>query len=264
VTGLPILALDLRERLRPTLFWALGTVFLIAVTIASYPAIRDNPELASFAEDLPDFIQALVGEDLVSPAGYLNSQVYLSMLPILLLILAVGRAASTLAGEEQEGTLELTLAHPITRTRLLVEKFAGVVAAVAVLFVATWASTWLGALAVDMDISAGALAAGTLSVCLLALAFGSITFAIGAATGRRGVALGAGAGLAAVTWLLYGIAPLLGWDAAVQLSLWDHALGADPLANGFDASGTLVLAAITLIGFAVAVVAFGRRDIGTA
>lgn len=264
MTAAPVLTLDVRERRRPNLFWAIGILALVAITIASYPAVRDNPGLGDFAADMPDFIKALIGEDFVSPAGYINSQIYLSMLPVLFLILGVGRAASTLAGEEQDGTLELTLTHPITRTRLLIEKFAEIVFALTLLSVVTWLSTWLGALSVDMDISSAAIGAATASTALLAIAIGAVTYALGAATGRRGLAMGGGAGIAAVSWIVYGIAPLVDVSVLDKLTLWEYAFGADPLANGMDWGGSLVLVVITILAFGVAVVSFQRRDIGTA
>lgn len=263
MSGAPVLSLDLRERRRATLFWVLGILALVAITIGSYPAVRANPELGAFTEDLPEFLRTLLGENLATPAGFLGSQLYLSMLPVLFLVLTIGRAAATLAGEEQDGTLELTLAHPITRTRLLLEKFAGVTIVVLIVFAATWLATWIGAVAIDMGISAPAVGSATFSTMLLALAIGSVTYAVGAATGRKGLAMGVGAGLASVSWILYGIAPLVDVPGLDQLTLWEHAVGGDPLVNGFDGHGSLVLLAITAIALTVAVVTFQRRDLGT-
>ena len=48
------------------------------------------------------------------------------MVPLLLMIAAIGAGAGAIAGEEERGTLELLLANPLSRRRLVLEKTAAV------------------------------------------------------------------------------------------------------------------------------------------
>ena len=41
------------------------------------------------------------------------------MLPLLLLVYAIGAGSRAIAGEEESGTLDLLLAHPLSRRRSL-------------------------------------------------------------------------------------------------------------------------------------------------
>ena len=69
--------------------------------------------------------------DITSGIGYLNSQIYAFVGPLLLLIFAIGIGSALVAGEEESGNLELTLSHPLTRSMLVRQQFGFLVAAVA-------------------------------------------------------------------------------------------------------------------------------------
>ena len=65
---------------------------------------------------------------------------------------------------------------------------------------------------------------------LVATVFGTIALAVGAATGRRGLARGLGALAAVVAYLLSSLAEVVRWLEPVRpVSPWYHALGVDPL-----------------------------------
>ena len=106
------------------------------------------------------------------------------MVPLLLLVAAIGAGAGAIAGEEERGTLELLLANPVSRTKVVLEKSVALVAEIAGLGFVLWLALLVGALLTSMDISAGHLAAATLSAVLLALAYGAIALLLGAATGE--------------------------------------------------------------------------------
>src|SRR5262245_66674443 len=102
-----VLVQSVRERGRSLLWWTLGLVGLIGITVAFYPSIRDDPGLAEFGENLPESLRALFigGElDLASPVGYLNSQVYAAVAPLVFLVFSIGAGAGAVAGEEERGT----------------------------------------------------------------------------------------------------------------------------------------------------------------
>ena len=117
--------------------------------------------------------------DITSPAGYLNSQIYAVMAPIVLLIFAIGAGAGAVAGEEERGTLDFLLAHPLRRRDYVVQRFLALTALVAALAGVLLATVWLTSLLVDLEIGLDRLAAASLSVGLLALFFGTVALAAG-------------------------------------------------------------------------------------
>lgn len=60
--------------------------------------------------------------DFLSPIGYLSSQVFYLMLPMLFSFLTISLGSSLIAREEQQKTIELLLARPISRGKLLLGK----------------------------------------------------------------------------------------------------------------------------------------------
>lgn len=256
----------LRERRRSVLLWSVAIVALVAITAASYPAVRDMGSVFDQLMDtMPEGMLELFGAagGITTPEGYLNSQLYSNILPILLLVYGIGMGAWTIAGAEREGTLEPLLANPVPRWRVALERFAG---ATLLLAVPTLVATVL-LIAVRepfelADISAGrffAVAAGTF---LLVLLFVSVTYAVGAATGSKAGAIAAGAGAAAVTYVIFGLSSFVDFFRDLRgVSPWHWFLNHSPLSEGWTwpAIGWPLLVIIPAV--AVGTVAFSRRDL---
>ncbi len=259
-----IFAKTVRDQRRSLLWWGLGLVALTVVTVLYYPTIRDTPELNRMMENLPEGLRALIGgeADLLSAAGYLNSQLFSLMVPLLFLIYAIGLGAAAIAGEEERGKLDLLLAQPVGRRRLVLDTFAALATLLAALGVVLWLAVWTGARLVELPIGGGRLAAATASAALMALLFGTLALALGGATGRRSLALGVGAAVAAAGYVLNGMAPLVDALAPLRrLSPFYYAVGADPLRNGLEPAHVAVLMLSTAALLLLTLVAFDRRDI---
>src|SRR5689334_7372645 len=124
-----ILKWTIWQRRWSIIWWCIGILAFVALELGVYPSIRSQAgELNQTLHHLPDSVKSLFGltEDPFSPIGYLNSRLYYLLLPLMLSILAIGLGSSLIAREEGDGTLELLLARPISRGRLLLAKaFAG-------------------------------------------------------------------------------------------------------------------------------------------
>jgi beta-exotoxin I transport system permease protein len=259
---------SLRDIRRGFLWWSLGLIGFVALIVSVYPTVHSNPSLNKLAEDYPEALQAFIAfggvVDYSTAAGYLGIELFSLMVPLLLLVAAIGTGAGTIAGEEERGTLELLLANPVSRTKVVLEKTAALVLEVAGLGVVLWLALWVGALAADMDISAGHLAAATVSAVLLALAYGSIAILLGAATGKRTVAIGLTAAAAVAAYLVNGLAPLVdALEVPQKLSPFYHYAVGDPLRHGVSLTHLAVLIAIAVVATALAPYFFSRRDVAT-
>ncbi|MGH2697512.1 MAG: ABC transporter permease, partial [Actinomycetota bacterium] len=175
----------LRDRRRSLFWWAVGLVGMTFITVGFWPTIEESgEELNRLAENLPPALRNLAGGelDLTSPEGYLSGRVFSFLAPILFLNFAIGFGARTVAGEEQKGTLEVVLARPIPRWRVVAEKFGALTAATFLLGAVLWGALAVGAVPVGLDIGAGPLAAATFMVVLLGLAFGALALLVGSLT----------------------------------------------------------------------------------
>jgi ABC-2 type transport system permease protein len=219
-------------------------------------------ELESLIENLPEGVVTAMGYDRIGTAGgYLTSTVYGLLAPALLLVFAISTGARLIAGQEEDGTLELEFAAPVGRTRVLAERIAalwldlivlvGIVTLVTIVFVAL----------LDMEVGITEILAGSSGLLLFVVGFGTLSLAVGAITGRRTIALGVAAGLAVLAFILDAIGPTVdaGWMTAVSPFSWY--LADDPLINGFDLQGLLLLALIPILSVVAAMTRFDRRDL---
>ncbi len=253
------------EHRRGLLWWLIGLAAYAAMIVLFYPAVNQMPDVNQMLEMAPkELMAAFVGEiqDITSPTGYLNSQIFFFLGPLLLIIFAVGVGSGTLAGEEEHGTLDLLLANPLARARVVAEKLAALVVMTLGLAATLWLGLAAGAPLVKMEIAAGRLAEATLSITLLALVFGVLALALGAATGNRGLSLGVTSALAVVTYLLNALSAVVeGLKPYRVLSPFYYATGADPLANGLNWGHAAVLVALVVVFAAAAWLTFERRDL---
>ena len=255
----------LRDRRRSLIWWTVGLVAFVASTVAFWPTVEDSAaELNRLVEDLPAALRVFSGGelDLASPEGYLGARLFSFLGPVLFLVFSIGFGARTIAGEERDGTLELILATPLARWRIVAEKFAALVAGVVGLGVVMWASLALGAAPVGMEIGPGRLAAATAMLVLLALVFGAMALLVGAIAGSRGLALGVTTSVAFASYLVDVYAPVSEPLEQIQgLSPFYYYDAADPLRNGLDPAHLAFLVVVTALLAAFALVAFERRDV---
>ncbi|MGH2691289.1 MAG: ABC transporter permease [Actinomycetota bacterium] len=256
----------LRDRRRGVIGWSIGLVALTVFSLALYPSVRDSAEdLAELTENLPEEILALVGGeiDFVSGAGFLHSRFFAFIGPLLLMVFTIGFGARTIAGEEQEGTLELVLATRLHRRRIVAEKLAALLTAVSILGLILWGALAWGGEAWDVGVPATRIAGAVLSSVLLALTFGTLALLVGCATGRRAIASTVATVAAVGTYLISAYSSLVDalrpWRYA---SPWFYYDSADVLRGGLEPGNVLVLAALVLVLSTAAIVSFDRRDVG--
>jgi ABC-2 type transport system permease protein len=263
-SGLPVAAWALRTSRRSLLLWSLALAAVSAIYAGFWSAMGDTGELQSLVEGMPEgLVQALGYDRIGTPAGYLESTVFGLLGPALLLVFGISLAARILAAQEEDGTLELELTLPIRRRRVLLERYLVLTVQLAVLSLVVGLVVIVVAAAQDMGLSTGDLAATTLGLFLLGLALASVGFAAGAATGRKAVALAVGAGVAVAAFMADALAGMLqDGDWLSALSPFGWYLGGEPLTEGVDPLGFLLLLGLAALALVVAVVTFERRDLG--
>lgn len=258
---------NVRDKRMSIFWWSLGFFLFIFLISSVFPAIQESaPDLEAYIENLPDALTEAFGigeaSTLTTPSGFLNAELYTLMLPIMILIFTIGIGSSTIAGEEESGTMDLLLSNPVSRLRLVVEKFLAMALSTFVIAVVIWLSLVIGAATFDMDIGIGVLAAATTSSALLGLTFGSFALLAGCVSGRRGMAIGVGVAVAAGSYMLYILSKIVdSLKSYEKLSLFFYNLDPDPLANGLRIQDAAVFLAVIAVLLALSVIAFSRRDL---
>ena len=113
----------------------------------------------------------------------------------------------------------------------------------------------------DMDVAAGNIVAAGVGLFLLVAGFGTIAFAVGAATGRRTYGLGAAAGLAVLAYILDALGPALDADWMTAISPFAWYLTPNPLVEGVDWGGFVLLALVPVVAAVAGLSRFVRRDL---
>ncbi|MEV4483754.1 ABC transporter permease subunit [Micromonospora coxensis] len=241
-----------------------GTALVGAMYAGFYPQVADGAMGQAVQGFSPAMREALRMEDLTSAAGYLGSSVFGIIVPLVAVIWGVATGARAIAGEEEAGHLDLLLAHPVSRTRVVLDRFAALVTGAALIAAVVWVAMLAVRPAAGLDdVGVAEFAAQCLALALLVVVFGTLTLAIGAATGSRGAALGGGAAAVVLAYVTQALAGQLGAGALRHLSPFHHYIGGEPLRNGFQWDGLATMTATALVLLAVAVVTFDRRDLST-
>lgn len=255
-----------RDRRRGLLGWALGIVGIIAVQVSVYPTIRSSRQgWSELTEQFPEAFQKIFRmSDYTSVAGYLSTELFSLVLPLLFVGVGATWGARAAAEEEELGTADVLMSLPVSRRSVLVSRAVATVAVLTALAVLVVAALRIGTLAADMSIGTVRLAEGAATLLLLGSVFASLALAVASATGRRGVALGAAVATAIAAFVLYSLAPLVDtFDALLPLNPFQWTVGTSPLVRGLDAGYSAVAVLVTAVLCTWSDRAFGRRDIRT-
>ena len=253
---------DLRLRLSSLLWWCLGIAALVVLVDAFYPSIAGDPALDQMMAEMPEGLSMLLGDDLTSPIGYLSSQLYLFFLPAVILVFAIGRGTSAIAGEEEDHTLDLLLAQPVSRRSLYLQKVAGIVLGLAVLSVVSSLPTLLLAEPTGLDIGFEALASVTLQMFAFLLLLSMLAMTVSSAFGRKGVGIAVASGVAFGTFVIDGLGQSIDWLEPVRdLTPWRWYDATAALNDGFLPVSLAVLIVSAMIVTAVGSWAFQRRNL---
>ena len=255
-----VMRLDLRLRRRSAIGYATGMALYTLIVVALYPSFKNSTSLNSLSGSTAAALFGVTGK-LTSSGGWLNGNVYGNFFPLIMLLLTIGYGAAALAGQDEDGTLALIATLPVRRRAILFQK-VWAMAVQSLLLAATVTVCVIIGRGFQLTVGIGDAVAISVALVLMGLDFGLIAMAIGAATGRRGTALGIASGLAAASYLLSSLASTV---SAVRpgryLSLFYWSVGNEQISRGVSPGDLTVLIAVGLGALAAAVAAFHRADL---
>ena len=264
--ALELLRIPLRMARRAGLIWGLSLAALIVLTVAFYPAFRDEPELSGIIESIPQpLVDAFGLSDFGTPAGFLRGNLYAVLVPLLMAVAGVILMNGQTAADEDAGRMEVYLAQPVRRWSVFLGRAAGIVGWLLVIGVVMLAAQLASDAVFDVDIATERIVATVVLCTLLGVFHGAVAAAVAGWTGRPGVVLGVGLAIAVAGYIAIALFPISDvlepWRHA---SPWDWALGGDPLASGTEAWRYLALGLPSLAIIALGAWGFGRRDVQAA
>ena len=258
----------LRDRRRSLLWWVVGIFGYLLGIGAVYPIVEDNQEqFEALLETYPDELLAIMGvggeESLFDPVGFMQAEAFGWIVPLVFAIYGAVQGARAVAGEEEDGTIDLVMATPLSRTGLVWQKWMALVLAEGVLGLTLLVSLAVDRALFNLDIPLANIAAGSFMAVVLGVFFGSLALAVGAGTGLRGLTVGMVTLVAAGTYLLNSLAGLVEILEAVQpVSPFYYYGASSPLRHGLDAGHALILGGLAVVFLGIGLVVVGRRDLG--
>lgn len=263
--SLTLILKTLRDRWKNAFGWALALTALTSVQLYIYPSIEKSA--TAMDELIKMFPKEMIAmfriEDYTSSAGFLGTELFSMMYPLVFIAVAASWGSAAGAEEEETGTSEVIYALPVTRTRVIVSKLASAWLVMAAIAVLEMLILFVGAAMVDLDLKEVDLLAATVSCLALGVFFNALALAISSLSGSRGLALGISIGIGLLSFLIFSLAPMVdSFDAILPAMPFEWALGGKPLTDGFDWPGLGWLGLGAVVGYAVALISINRRDLG--
>ncbi len=253
---------------RSLMWWVLGVFLLSLWYMTFYPTFQESGgEFQEMMDNLPASMKALIGGevDFTTLEGFLAVEAFSFMYPILILAFGVSYGSGLVGGEEESGTLEVLLAAPVPRWRVMLDKFLALVVFTLAVLLAAFLGFVAGGLVADIeDMNVGNLFIGTFNMLPLGLFFAALAMFLTGIRGGRGLALGVVLGLATVTYFVHSMATVADIPAWLQqLSPWYYYNGTEVIKSGLNAAHVALLLGLTVVLVGGGIWGFQRRDIGT-
>ena len=260
---LPIFRRSIADGWRSLLGWTAGVVAVIGLYLPLFPSVGGDGQMQQIIESMPpELVNTLGFEAIGSGAGYTQGTFFGLIGFVLLVIAATSWGSAAIAGAEESGHLELALAHGVGRGQYAAESALSILVAPGLARGDRNGADPGAERAVRTRPGAGNVIATVAALVGLAFLSGTLALAVGAITGRRSVATFAGAGIAVVGYVFNAIANQVE-DAeplrAVSPYAW--AYQHEPLTDGADWVGLLLLWGVSLALTGIAILALRRRDI---
>lgn len=261
---LRLLLQELRFRRGAIIGWGLGLCFFPVVYVGLYPSFAE--QLGNFEELMDLAIYQAMGITMGSFEGYVASTVT-NLIPIILAVYAVINGTGTLAGEEDNGRLELIVSLPIPRWQVVAVKAVALGVALVLILAITATGTALTFAAigsqVETNVTAVDLFLSLLASWPLIMAFGMISLFLGVFSPSRRIAGMIATVVVVVSYLGSNLTGMITSLEALQkfFLFYFYEATAGALENGQQAGNVVILLAVGLVAFGLAVLFFQIRDI---
>lgn len=210
-----VFAHTLRSGWQDVLLWGGGLGLMGLLITAMVPAF-ESFELIGFLEQMPPALLALAGfgedlESLATPEGIIAAG-FFSKMVLIFTVYPVVMGMRITANEEHHGIMDTVLSLPLSRRRLMLEKFlAYSLLIVAVMVVAT-AGLIAGTIFNGVAVNTGLLLILSVSLIPLLIFVLALTAFLGAVFPRKRLVTGTITGIIAVSFLLYTVATMITAD----------------------------------------------------
>jgi len=257
------------NRVALTIYLAISITF-VWFYAAFFPAILKQSEklkeaFKAYPQDIFKAFDINLNQFITSYEGFLGGEYFSLLWPIILIILIVAYAASSIAGEIEAGTIELLLSQPISRLKVFFSKYlSGLFLIIVFIAVSNFAVVAFARL---YNISFHWQNFVTVSVLgfLFAFAVYGICFMLSAISSSKGMPAAITGGILVIMYALKIFSSFQASLDKLKFASFFHYYdqNAALLNNHIDALSIAVFLAVGIICVVIGAVVFVKRDIVT-
>ena len=257
----PLLTKTLTDLRVQILGWGIGMGLLLLLTVLLYPSIGST--YGDLMNQLPEHFLAFFGAEpsLDTLEGYLNLE-FFTYAPMVLAVFAILAGTGSIISEENQGTLDILLAQPVSRLRLVASKMAGLALGNGMVVAILIAMFWVTIPFLNLEVKAGRImgAFALLWPFLTAIAFLSVLLSLMLSSRLfAGTVVGV---LLVASYILGSLANLVSeLEPLRPIYLTTYYQGSNALASEVSLAYTVGLIGILLAALSLSVWLFLRRDI---
>jgi ABC-2 type transport system permease protein len=254
-----------RRRLRGSAILT-GLVAVYALLIVFlFPSIAESGvDFEAYVESLPPAIQeGFVGSASFNTVeGFLSTEMYQFLWLLLLGLYMAYSAGALIAGDIEDDRMDMLLATPVSRSRVLVEKYLALLVPILVVNLVTPFVVFGGLVAIDETIDVASLFAVHVLAVPYLLACASVGLLLSVLVSRASIAQRGGIGVVFGLFMLDTVTTDTDFDWLGTLSPTRYYSPVEILGDGtYDVAGALLLLAAAVVVLLVSITVFERRDI---
>ena len=241
--------------------WAIAAVSISLFLLFGMSVYREID--LSVYTSLPEAFRSLIGiGDDIDVGGLAINVMFGTWGALVVAAIALVMGAAAIAGEERDGTMDMLLSNPKSRTFVLLSKTGALVMLAALATVALWIPVHPMAAFLGVEIGGLDVEALTLHLFVNAVFYGLLATAIGAMTGNKGTATGATTAVMVLSFFAVGFLPLVeGGEGVRKVLPWYYFDGSDPVNNGVAWGHVALLVSASVFFLVVSIIGFNRRDL---
>lgn len=259
---------EMRKRRTAIIGWSIGMSVYFVYILLLYPTIGDQYGELLQNLDVENSLFQMFGDmsSMSSFSGFfaLYAAEYL---PLMLAIYAITNGTAALAGEEEEGTLELLLAQPLARWQMVMAKVAAMMLAVFIILLVTTVVTVVTFSAMQAQIGETPVTEADLAILILfawpvVMVFMMLSLFLGAYLPRRRQAVTLVTLILVTAFFGNNLAGISETLKSIQfLFPFYYYDGQAILTEGVPVADLAVLLGAVLLFLALALISFQRRDV---
>ena len=193
--------------------WGLALSLVVLLIVGIYDSFAPQQEqmeqlLANYPPELMAFFGAAGPEfSLFSAEGFISME-FFSFMPVVLGIFALLMGSGLLVSDEEKGTLDLIMAHPVSRSALFLGRLLAFVSATVCILAILWLAFLVGMNSSTLSISAVRLLRPFLSLLAVLLLFSTLALLLSMVLPSRRLAASVSGLLLVASFFVTGLATI--------------------------------------------------------